>query len=476
VRAFEQEWLHNEKILPRLIDYSIAHLVMLSERAVVAPAIAGRIVACLEAIGRDGFAGLPYRPELDGLQPNLEAEVTRRLGADVGGWLSTGRARQECELVARQICVRDDLLRAMSAAADVAEALVELAGRAGDAVMPYHTWAQHAEPITFGYFAAAEAFAIEADLQRLQGAFARIDMSRADIGQIVPPPLPIDRGRVAELLGFGGVMDNSLHAYGSLDAEIGVISALALHAARLARLAETLFVWASPEFGFLAFGPEFTGTSYAMPQKRNPYALRLARPVAARAIGAWNDAMQLFSGGLSLVGNGVVHVPNRALTLIGEVADLDRLMADALPTLTLDRARMSSAAEQSLAFAPQLVFLLVRSANVSFRQAHEVVARLLEQGETYEPERLERVFADVVGRPLAIDGDAVQTGLDVRAVIASRDVGGPAPAAVASQAEILRERLTGFRHWLDGRNDMVSRAAAELAAAAAGLSAAAPQP
>lgn len=468
VRAFAHEWKGNADIYGSLIAYNRAHIVMLREQGVVPPAPAAAILGCLGALEQEGFDALPYELARDGLQPNLEAELTRRLGAETGGWLNTGRARQECELVARQIAARDASLRLHGLLEEMLQALIALARRGREAVMPYHTWAQHAEPITFGYFAAAEAYGLMADMERLQGAFDRLNLSRADIGQVTPPPLPLDRERVARLLGFDGTITNSLYAYGSLDTEIAMMGVLAVHCARMARLGETLFVWASPEFGFLAFGPEFTGTSYAMPQKRNPYALRLARPLAGRASGAWTNAIQLYGGSLAIVGNGVIHVPNVLLELLGDVTDLARLMADALPTLSIDSGRMAAAAARSDLYAPQLVFHLVEAHGLSFRQAHEAVAHALVAEAKPTADGLSRAASQVTGSVIAIDPATLDAVMDIGNIVKSRTVGGPAPASVDHQIEELSAMRDRARAWAEARRERIAAAAGELARCAAG--------
>lgn len=467
VRAFEHEWTRNADIYDSLIDYNCAHIVMLRERGVVPPQAAAAILRCLAELRREGFDSLPYDAARDGLQPNLEVELTRRLGAETGGWLNTGRARQECELVARQITSRNASLGLLGQLHEVLRALVDLSRRGREAVMPYHTWAQHAEPITFGYFAAAEAYGLAADMERIQAAFDRLNLSRADIGQVTPPPLPLDRERVASLLGFDGCITNSLYAYASLDTEIALIGALAVYCARMARFCETLFVWASPEFGFVAFGPEFTGTSYAMPQKRNPYALRLARPLAGRASGAWNNAIQLYAGSLAIVGNGLIHVPNVLLELISDVTDLSRLMADALPTLAIYRERMAAAATRSDLYAPQLVFHLVEAHGLSFRQAHEAVAQALVAEAKPSAEVLAQRASAVSGSTIEIDPGALDAVMDIRNIVSSRTIGGPAPGSVDRQIEELETLLERARSWHDARCARVAEASDELAKCAA---------
>ena len=476
IETHAMEWRHNARILPPLIDYNTAYLLVALEQRLVPHNAAKSLIGCLYGLRGEGLSGLVFAPEKDGLQPNLEAEVMKRIGAQHGGWLSIGRARQECELVARQIAMRDDLTRVIGMATEVLDALIGLAQREAHTVMPYYTWAQHAEPITFGYYAAANAHALQADCARLEHALCRLDVARAGAGQVVPPPLNIDRRGIAELLGFPGVLPNSLYAYGSGDIEIEVLAACALMCTNLARLSETLFIFASPEFGFLRFAPEFTGTSYAMPQKQNPYALRQVRPLAAQAASAWNEAVSLHAGSLQIVGNGVIHLPNRVLDLLANMEPVLTLLAGALPTLEFDKTRMREAAVRGWSGIPQLVYFLVRLHDVPFRQAHEVGGEVVRQAiadglrpEDVQPEAVQAHVADIAGMRITIDSEALRDALDVDSIVASRTNGGPAPVSVREDAEMLKADLQSLSARLAQKHETLARAAQNLDARAQAL-------
>lgn len=454
VKAYELEWLHNGRIFESLVDYNAAYLLVASGQRLIPEDAAAVLLGCLKELRSEGFSVLPYSSERDGLQPNIEAEVTKRIGPDRAGWLSVGRARQECELVARQIVERNALLDVIEKVSGLLAAMVALAEREKRSLMPFYTWAQHAEPITFGYFMIANANAVAADCQRLRLAMASLDRSRAGAGQIVPPPFDIDREKLARLLGFSDVIPNSLYAYSSLDIEIQIVSALSIFCTNLARLSETFFVWASHEFGFLQFGAEFTGTSYAMPQKKNPYALRLARPVASRATGVLNEAIQLHSGSLQIVGNGLIHIPNRVIALMDEVCVLCDVMAAALPTMSLAHDRMRETLKSGWAQASQFVYYLSGIDGISFRQAHSICGRVVRatvegaDSPALTQALVETAIEEVVGRKIIIEMDELRQALDPAEGIQTRTNGGPAAVSLEREGAILKQTLAVNREFI----------------------------
>lgn len=444
-RTYDEEWTHGDAVLPRMIDYHLAHQVVASEAGIVPAAVAAALCAHLESLRELPAAELPYRSELDGLHPCLEARVAADLGAETAGWLNAGRARQEIEMVSRLLLVRDALLDTLESQLALREALLEVAAREAETLMPWQTWAQPGEVATAGYVLEAAALAAADDSRRLLRDLADASRSRAEIGQIVPPPFGYDRERVAQLLGLSAPVPSSLRAYAAGDTECALLSHLAIAGANLARLAETLFTWCSAEFGLARFGDAFTGTSHIMPQKRNPYALREVRPLFTRIAGRASDALHLFGGGAPMIGNGVVHIPNRAWESLADLDLLHRALGAALPTLEIDRERARAALQGSWCQAPQLVFSLVADCGLPFKQAHHVVAALVRAlaadgraPDTVTAEDIARAAEDAIGRRVAVPPATLQGVFDPAALVASRSNGGPAPSAL--EARLLQAR------------------------------------
>lgn len=447
-RTYDEEWTHGDAVLPRMIDYHQAHQIVASEAGIVPPEIASALCRQLQSLRGVSAADLPYRSELDGLHPCLEARVAAEAGAETSGWLNAGRARQEIEMVARLLLVRDSLLDTITSQISVRAALIDAAEREAKTVMPWQTWGQPAEVATAGYVLEASALAVADDTRRLLRDLADISRSRADIGQVVPPPFAYDRERVGRFLGLSAPVESSLRAYGSGDTECTLLSHLAVAGGNLARLAETLFVWCSAEFALARFGPAFTGTSHIMPQKRNPYALRLIRPLFSRISGRAVDALHLFAGGAPMIGNGVIHIPNRAYESVVDLDLVQRSLAGAIPSLEIDRAHARASLEGSWCVAPQLVFSLVAECHMPFKQAHHVVAHLVHSleadrrgPETLTPEDVAHAGEVATGRRLDVSETLVKCVFDPLALVKTRNNGGPAPTALASRLGEAREAL-----------------------------------
>ena len=478
VATYETEWTHRDRVLPHMIDYHLAHQVAAAARGIVPKLMAARLCAPLRKLRHIKADDLPFDARLDGLHPCLEARIRKDEGADIADWLNAGRARQEIEMVARLLAARSALMGALRTHCAYRASLLDIAERECETVIPWQTWAQPAEVATAGYIFEASALAAADDFARLNAGLDRLNRSRADIGQIVPPPMPMDRDRVAGFLGLTtGGFPSSLRAYAAADTECAVIGDLAVAAGNIARIAETLYLWCSAEFGLARFGDSFTGTSHIMPQKRNPYALREVRPMFTRIAGRYQDALHLFTGGAPGIGNGVVHIPNRTIACADDMALISDCLADALKTVTFDRRRGLAALRGTWCQAPQLVFTLVSEAGIPFRSAHTLVAALVKRlaAQNREPETVD--VSDIataaetsIGQKVSLNAETLRTVMDPRAIVDSRANGGPAPTDVRRRLDDARKRLADDIASLDEMQSRIDAGKDELDAAIMALS------
>src|SRR5262249_1854732 len=244
------------------------------------------------------------------------------------------------------------------------------------AVMPGYTHLQRAQPVTLGHHLLAHAFALARDVERLDAAAARADVSALGAGALAGSTLGLDAPATAPALGFAGVFDNSIAAGSSRDFAVEFLSACLATALDVSRLAEEIVLWSTQEFGFVRVDDAYATGSSMMPQKRNPDVAELSRAKAARVLG---DLVTLAGAikGLPLAYARDLQEDKEA------VFDAHDALAAVLPavtgmvaTLTFDVAKMRDACSGGFLTATDLAEELVR-AGVPFRQAHERGARIV---------------------------------------------------------------------------------------------------
>src|SRR5205085_2115867 len=269
--------------------------------------------------------------------------------------------------------------RLLAGLLDIERALLDLAEAHADALMPGYTHSQHAQPTTFGHAMMRHAAVLERDLQRLAGGYARTNLSALGGAAMAGTSWPVNRRRVAELLGHDGLVVNSADAGGfARDHLEEGVAVLALMMSDLGRLATDLFVWHTWEFGFVEIADALAGSSSIMPQKKNPHALERVKALAGQAIG-WLPGMMGAQRTVMSTDLDFAFGDDPLTPAADACTGALRLMADALGSLTVHRDAMAETAGAFWSTTSHLADELVRRSDLPFRMAHQIVATFVRE-------------------------------------------------------------------------------------------------
>jgi argininosuccinate lyase len=436
------------------IDGSIAHVHGLGRAGLLAPDEVAGLVAGLEALRAEVEAGtLVWDPALEDVHLNLEAALADRIGP-LAGRLHTGRSRNDqvatdLRLWSRRACDRLD-----AALLDLERALVGLAERDGEAVLPGATHIQPAQPVLFAHHLLAYVEMLERDRDRVADARRRLDVSPLGSGALAGAGYRLDREATAAELGFAGVTANSLDAVADRDFVVELLAAAALGMVHLSRLAEELTWWSNPRFGFVRVADAYSTGSSMLPNKRNPDPAELVRGRAARVVGDLAGMLGVLKG-LPLAYQRDLQEDKAPLFgALGTWAASLGVLAGLVGTLTVDRSAMRAAATEGFTTATAVADALVRR-GVPFRAAHHVVGSLVAAIEAAGVGLDAAPDAAIVAALAASDdataaalagdpgiGDALRDAAGLDAALAACDVvGGTAPTRVAAALAAARARL-----------------------------------
>jgi argininosuccinate lyase len=435
---------------------SIAHVRGLGRTGLLTDDEVAQLVAGLQGLAGDVEAGtIEWDPALEDVHMNLEAALADRIGP-LAGKLHTGRSRNDQVATDLRLWLRRATDRLDAALLAMERALVGLAERDGEAILPGTTHIQPAQPVLLAHHLLAYVEMLERDRGRLADARRRANVSPLGSGALAGAGYPIDRDSVAAELGFDGVSANSLDAVSDRDFVVETVAAAALGMVHLSRLAEEITWWSNPRFGFVRVADAFSTGSSMMPNKRNPDPAELVRGRTAGVIGALGGVLTLLKG-LPLAYQRDLQEDKPAL--FGAVATWEAslgVMAGLIETLAIDRGRMRAAAADGYSTATAVADALVRR-GVPFRTAHHVVGSLVAEAEG-EGIGLDEIPDAMIGLVLGASGDdtarrlvgeggigdAIRAAASVEGAVASCDVvGGTAPARVAEALAAAKARLEG---------------------------------
>ena len=328
----------------------------------------------LRAIGEDIAAGrFEWRSELEDVHMNIEAELTRRIGAP-GAKLHTARSRNDQVATDTRLWCRDAIDRLDGEMAGLQRALVASARAHEHVVMPGYTHLQRGQPVLFAHHLLAYVEMLGRDRARLADARKRVNICPLGSGALAGSTINLDRQAIAAELGFDGVTANSMDAIADRDPLAELLFVIALSGIHLSRFSEDIILWCSSEFGFVALSDAHTTGSSLMPQKKNPDIAELTRGKSGRLLGNLVALLAAVKG-LPLTYNRDLQEDKEPLFDSVDTLSLAlRVNTEMVAAMKANESRCRSAAADPMLLATDLADHLVLR-GVPFRHAHELVGK-----------------------------------------------------------------------------------------------------
>ena len=411
---------------------SIAHSAALEKAGLLTPEERAQIVAGLTAIGNEIDAGtFQFKVELEDIHMNIEAELTRRIGAP-GAKLHTARSRNDQVALDLRLYLREESDTLAAALRNIQRALVDLGSRHSEIVIPGYTHLQRAQPVYLAHHLLAYVEMFDRDHGRILDARKRLNVMPLGSGAIAGSTILLDRQLIADQLDFPALTQNSMDAVSDRDFAVELLADLALVAIHLSRLSEDLILWASSEFQFVSISDAFTTGSSLMPQKKNPDVAELTRGKTGRVIGNLVALLTTLKGLPMTYNRDMQEDKEPVFDSIDTIKSALAVFTAMLGGITANPAACAQAVADPMLLATDLADYLVNH-GVPFRQAHEVIGKAvalcgqkhcqLPQLTLADYQSLSPVFTAEVFTLLSVE----------KSMNARQAVGAPSPANVASQ-------------------------------------------
>lgn len=422
------------------IQGSLAHAQMLSEVGILAAADLSKIRLGLERIRSEIVAGqFPWSVALEDVHMNIEQRLTEFAG-DAGKRLHTARSRNDQVATDVRLFLRDAIDRILHQIRQFQLALLTLAEAHAATVMPGFTHLQVAQPVSFGHHLMAYFEMLQRDAARLADCRGRVNRLPLGSAALAGTSYPIRRERVAELLGFDGVCENSLDAVSDRDFAIEFSAAAALIMTHLSRFSEELILWMSPRYAFIALADRFCTGSSIMPQKKNPDVPELVRGKTGRVFGHLMGLLTLMKGQALAYNKDNQEDKEPLFDTVDTVLDSLTLYTDMMGGLSVNADKMRAAAREGFATATDLADYLVKK-GLPFRDAHAAVARAVRHAETRGCDLAELSLAELQSFSPLVEAEVFSV-LTLDGSLNSRThIGGTAPETVRAAIQRARTAL-----------------------------------
>lgn len=437
-----------------MAEINRAHLVMLSETEILSAKQASSIAKALLAIEHElDIEGTEYTGEFEDYFFLVENELKRKLGADLGGMLHTARSRNDMDHTVFKLQLREHSNQLQQLVLQLADTLLSKGRAERDTLIVAYTHGQPAQPSTFGHYLAAALEVLLSDLKRVHDASELLDVCPMGAAAITTSGFPIDRHRVATLLGFSEPKRNSYGCIASVDYITALYSSIKLIFLHIGRLVQDMAFWSAFEVGQLNVPNSLVQISSIMPQKRNPVPIEHLRHLSSVTAGRCDTIVNTMhntpftdmndsEGEVQSAGFSVFESGSRVLMLLSALVE----------SVSINEERVQQNSDAACATITELADTLVRLESLSFRQAHEISAATAKavlshkKPLRYGYDEFSEAFRQQLDRESVLDELRFTDAVSMQRFVAVRDrFGGPAPTALddafdhyANELEVMR--------------------------------------
>jgi argininosuccinate lyase len=447
-----------------LVD--IAHVLMLDKQKINDRNVTQKILSELLVMHKGGLPEEIFDDRFEDVHAGIESLIIASAGTEIGGRMHMGRSRNDEVATCIRIKLREELILQMTAILKIRQVLLTLADQHRESMMPGFTHLQHAQPTTLAHHFLAYEQAFSRDFDRLKDGYARVNLSPLGAAAFASTGYPIDRNYTASLLGFDGLVENTMDAVATRDFALEILADLSIMMVNASRLCEELIIWSTSFVKFVSLNDAFCSTSSIMPQKKNPDTAEIMRAKSASVAGAFTAALMTVKGLPMSYNRDLQELTPNIWRGIHDAQVSINLLAEMLASAEFDTKRMKEEAGKGFSTATELADTFVREYGLPFRTAHNIVGRAVQKGDlslaTLEAAAQE-VGPKISLKKKGLTQKKIDEVLDVDYSIALRKApGGPAPATVKRAIADRRNQLDADAALTDKRLGQITKSQEKL--------------
>lgn len=379
VENFNESLSFDHRFYKQDIRGSIAHVKMLAKQNILTDNEKDKIIEGLNSIEADIDSGkLKFGDGSEDIHSFVEAHLIERIG-DTGKKLHTGRSRNDQVALDMKLYVRDEIDELKDLLYELLSEVLNIMEENKSTYMPGFTHLQKAQPTTLAHHFGAYFEMFIRDYDRLVSTRKRMNLSPLGSGAFAGTTYDLDRDYVASILDFDTATRNSMDSVSDRDYLLELLSDLAIMSMHLSRLSEEIIIWNTDEYRFVEMDDTYSTGSSIMPQKKNPDIAELIRGKSGRVYGSLISLLTTMKGLPLAYNKDMQEDKEMSFDAIDTVKSLIKLMSGMLSSMKFNHERMAKSARGGFTNATDAADYLVKK-NVAFRDAHEIVGRLVLYG------------------------------------------------------------------------------------------------
>ena len=455
----------DQQILHYDILGSEAHVIMLHDIGILTLHETKKILVALEQIRHK--PAMLATGDVEDIHESIESLIIQQTGVDIGGKIQIGRSRNDQVMLDIRMKVRDDINEICEKIITLITSLLKNAAENIDTIMPMYTHLRQAQIGTFSHFALSYADSLFRDMDRLYITYVRINQSPLGAGAIGGSRIKLDRQKTARLLGFKGIVRNSIDATSSRDTIIEYTMDLTIIMLTLSRMTEDFIIWSTDEFGYLDISDEFSSSSSAMPHKKNPDPLELLRAKAGTVSGNLLTMITIIKAIPSGYSRDMQEIKTSLWQASATTTQALKIMNYVVKSLIINKERMQHASSSSYAISFDLAELLAIKNGISFRTAHKVMGLLVRKAISNNRQPLRMLREEDIREVLESLGSKlsaeevlkdIKEAAPQKSISSRQSLGSPNPMQEQNMVKLSRRRLSDYSKRIAKRKGLVDEA------------------
>ncbi|HDX9609796.1 TPA: argininosuccinate lyase [Bacillus toyonensis] len=383
-------------LLKDMFQVHKAHIIMLTEESLIKKEEATVILKALKKVEGMPKDQLLYTEQHEDLFFLVEHLISQEAKCDFVSNMHIGRSRNDMGVTMYRMSLRRYVLRLMEHHLLLQESILQLADHHKGTIMPAYTHTQPAQPTTFGHYMLAIYDTMQRDLERMKKTYQILNQSPMGAAALSTTSFPIKRKRVAHLLGFTNVIENSYDAVAGADYLLDVSSLLMVMMTNTSRWIHDFLLLATKEYNGITVAKPYVQISSIMPQKRNPVSIEHARAITSSALGEAFTVFQMIHN--TPFGDIVDTEDDLQPYLYKGIEKTIRvfcIMNAVIRTMQVEEETLKSRSYKHAITITDFADVLTKNYEIPFRHAHHAASTIANMSLVQKKELHELHFKDV---------------------------------------------------------------------------------
>ncbi len=360
---------------------SIAHVEMLFKQKIISFQIKNKISYGLNKIKKEiDNKKFEFNNKYEDIHMNIEKRLFQIIGEEAG-FVHIGRSRNDQVITDLKIWIKYSTKEINIRLNKIINSTLKLAEKNIDTIMPGFTHLKNAQAISFAHYLMAYIEMFSRDKKRFNNNFESLNENPLGVAALTGTSFNIDRNYTTKKLHFKRPTNNSIDTVSDRDFVLDFLYSASVCSMHISRIAEDLIIWNSDGFDLINLSDKIVTGSSIMPQKKNPDLLEYLRGKSGNTYGNLFSMLTILKG-LPLsyfkdLQDDKEIIFKSSDTLINCLKIFDEILKNIKP----NKKKMLELANSGYITATDLADYLVKNHSMSFREAYQKTAAIVNLAE-----------------------------------------------------------------------------------------------